>query len=157
MKTIRLTAQTLFFWILFLPIMLFSQEGPQNHVVILNVNTQKIKNPNIEADCNFGQDPNVSNKEYTIDVRPGDFIIWQGLSMDDPENDIVRIVSVDHESGSNFFGTSTLEDNGQGEVLGEVKFGLTGQVMKYTIKFTVFNGGEQRNGTFVIDPKIKIR
>lgn len=146
---------TLFIVCILIPFLTIGQTT-NTHVITLNVETQQIVNPEIDEFCNFGQAEDTENKDFTIEANVGDVIMWKGVSSDAPSTDAVKIVSIDHESGTNFFGTGSLDNNGQDFVLGVIKSGNAGEEQKYTLRFTVFNGTSQRNGIFVIDPKIKI-
>ncbi len=138
--------------------LLFSQE---THWITLNVETGSVVKQNVNDYCNFGQEGDTPNEEYTIEVNLGDTIIWQGISSDAPETDIVNITSINHHGGTNIFGTNILRGNGESpeQVQGNVLKSTVGgnkKVYKYVIKFTVYNDGKKRNGTFQIDPKIKV-
>ena len=125
------------------------------HVIVLQVNTAEITKPNIDGYCSFdGQDPKVSNQNYTIYVKNGDLIRWQGVSTSS-ENDVVNITSINYHGGKNLLGVNVLNGN-EGVVLGTVQNGAINDEEKYTISFKVINNGVQRNGTYLIDPKIKV-
>lgn len=131
------------------------------HIITLNVDTGRIVKHDVNMYCNFGQENDVSNEDYTITVNIGDTIVWQGVSIDAPETDIVNITSINHHGGTNIFGVNTLHGNEETPelVVGEVLKSTVGEnkkIYKYIIKFTVFNNGKKRNGTFQIDPKISV-
>lgn len=131
------------------------------HIITLNVDTGRIVKHDVNMYCNFGQENDVSNEDYTITVNIGDTIVWQGVSIDAPEIDIVNITSINHHGGTNIFGVNTLHGNEETPelVVGEVLKSTVGEnkkIYKYIIKFTVFNNGKKRNGTFQIDPKISV-
>ncbi len=133
-------------------------QAPETHIITLHVNTTDITKRNVNDFADFGQPEGVSNENYTINVRKGDVIIWKGVSSSAPETDLVSIKSINHEGGVNVFGQNVI--NGDGEmpevVTGTVILGNPGDEDKYKISFKVFVNGVQKNGTFHIDPKIKI-
>lgn len=131
------------------------------HIITLNVDTGQITKHEVNEYCNFGQEEGISNEDYTITVNIGDTIVWQGVSTNAPDSDTVSITSINHRGGTNIFGVNTLLGNGETPelVIGEVLNSTEGErkkTYKYTIKFKVFNNGHKRNGTFQIDPKIKV-
>ena len=135
---------------------LFAQE---ELVITLYVNTSEITNQNEYQVSYFdGQEEGTDTRNFTIYVRPGDRIVWQGVSSTSPDNDIVHIKSINYEGGKNVFDQNVLKDNREspGTVIGVVKNGTEGFEEKYKISFTVFNNGVKRPGTFHIDPKIKV-
>lgn len=133
-------------------------QGPTTHTILLNVNTSEVQDTNLATTINFGQPAGISNEEFTIQVNRGDVIVWQAVSSNAPTTDEVRVTTIQHESGSNFFGASTLSDNLQtpGVVLGSISTGAPGEIQKYTLHFRVWNSGNPRGGTFIVDPKIQI-
>ena len=133
--------------------------NPEVHEITLYVNTSILDNSNIDEVCNFGQDPNIPNSEYTITVRPGDIVVWKGVSTSNEELDQVLIKAINHEGGARVFGRNTLNDTNQnpGIVIGTVTDGKDGDDEKYKLSFKVLNDGVKRNGTFHIDPKISVR
>ena len=141
-----------------LPLSALAQQG-QNIVITLNVDTGSIDKSDVNASCNFGQDDSIPNEEFTVAANVGDTITWQGVSTNAPESDIVNIVSINYEGGKNVFGQNILsgDRNTPRRVSGKVQFATPeGQDYKYKISFTVTNKGQQRNGTFHIDPKIQV-
>jgi len=129
---------------------------PANVVITLYVDTARISNPDVNASCNFGQDPNISNEEFTVDVNLGDTITWQGVSANAPSTDSVSIESINHEGGQNVFDQNVLRGN-NGVVTGTARVRTDGgEKYKYKISFKVTNSGSSRNGTFHIDPKIAV-
>ncbi|MFZ1807068.1 MAG: hypothetical protein WAU36_07605 [Cyclobacteriaceae bacterium] len=132
---------------------------PEEVVVTLYVDTARINKQDVNASCNFGQDPSIANEEFTIDVNLGDTVTWEGVSSNAPSNDVVNIVSINHEGGKNVFDKNILKGNGQipESVTGTVKSKTGGgEKYKYKISFTVTNNGSKRNGMFHIDPKIQV-
>lgn len=134
----------------------FAQE---EHVITLYVNTAEITNQNEYQVSYFdGQEEGTDTRNYTIYVSPGDRIIWQGVSLNAPETDVVNIKSINYEGGKNVFDRNVLNGDGEpGQVIGVVQGGTEGFEEKYKIAFTVYNNGVKRQGTFLIDPKIKVR
>jgi hypothetical protein len=135
----------------------FSQEN-DTHYITLNVDTATITKQNTDSTCNFGQENDASNEDYTIYVNVGDTIIWEGVSSIS-ENDKVNITAINYRGQPNIFGQNHLNGNGQDpeQVEGTVVTGNAGTEVKYTISFKVLNDGVKRNGTYKIDPKIIIR
>lgn len=127
----------------------------QTHTIILNVNTGEISKPNASASCDFGQPADISNEDFTIEANVGDTIIWEGVSTNAPETDVVHIISINHEGGKNVFSQNIIKGDGE-RVTAVVENGDEGDEDKYSISFTVMNDGVKRNGVFRIDPKIKI-
>ena len=131
---------------------------PETHIITLYVDTANIENGNIDDTCNFGQDQDVSNIDYTIQVNKGDIVMWRGVSTSSAE-DMVQITSINYQGGARVFDKNVLTDSQQspGVVVGTVNLGKEGDEEKYTVSFKVFNNGTQRNGTFHIDPKLQIK
>lgn len=127
------------------------------HGVTMRVNTHTITSSNTDQTCNFGQESGISNEDYTTNVNVGDYIVWSGVAIDFAGTNKVNIDSIKYVSGTNFFGTDKLSSNGQGRVVGVIASGEPEQESKYSIYFRAFNNGTQRNGTFMIDPKIRIK
>lgn len=149
-----------------LPLSAFSilrtrQGQAENIVVTLYVDTGSIEKNNSAVACHFGQPEGVSNEEFTIDANVGDTITWVGVSTSAPETDQVNIRSINHEGGKNVFGQNVLiGDRGAPEkVVGKI-VSTTGNekrdFFKYKLSFTVKNNGQNRNGTFHIDPVIRV-
>ena len=135
----------------------FSQES-ETHYITLNVDTSIVNSQNESSVSNFGQEEGVSNENFTISVQIGDTIIWRGQSSSSP-NDVVNIVSINYEGGTNVFNKNRLTGNGQvpEQVIGTAVIGNVGDSIKYKISFTVLNNGTKRQGTYHIDPIIKIK
>lgn len=128
--------------------------GQQTRVVNLSVNTADIDNTSIAANSTFGQADDTSNEDFTILVKLGDTIVWQGLSSSNPTDHIVNIKSINHVGGARLFDRNVLNgDGGTPErVIGIISEGRSGDEKKYNIFFRLSN----KQGTFKIDPKIKI-
>jgi hypothetical protein len=136
-----------------------SLQGQVERVVTLEVNTTDISNPNVNDFCNFlGQDPEVSNEDYTIEANVGDIIIWRGVSTSSPR-DSVEIWAINHQGdrgGRDIFGANRL-DGEDGEVRGTIlNTTEEGADYKYNIQFRVYIDGQRKRGNFNIDPKIKV-
>ena len=87
-------------------------------------------------------------------MNVGDTIIWRGESMSSDEV-LVNITAINHEGGKNIFDKNRLHGDGQvpESVIGTVVTGEPGDEDKYKITFKMSN----RNGTFHIDPVIKVK
>ncbi len=131
---------------------------PETHLITLTVDTSAINSSNIDEMSSFGQAEEVSNEEFTITVKSGDIVVWQGVSSSSPADE-VKISAINYQGGTNVFGQNTLKDTRQnpGVVVGTVEDRPDGAETKYMISFKVFNNGERRNGNFNIDPKIMIK
>ena len=115
----------------------YGQES-ETHYITLNVDTSVINSQNESSVSSFGQEDDISNEDYTISVRVGDVIIWQGLSSAS-ENDVVNIVSVNYEGGTNIFNQNILRGNGEypEKVVATAVTGNTGDIIKYKISLTI--------------------
>ncbi len=143
--------QILVFFVLFAcSISVFAQE---THTITLYVNTAEISNQDTNAYCDFGQEEGIPNEEFTITVRNLDTVIWQGESTSSPDDEVM-VNAINHEGGKNVFGKNVLKDtrDNPGVVQEQVVNGVDGDEQKYKISFKVKN----KNGTFHIDPKIKV-
>jgi hypothetical protein len=127
-----------------------------NVTVTLTVDTADIQKPNVDAYCSFGQSSG-SNEDYTTVANVNDTITWQGAS-GSSASDVVNITAINYEGGNNIFNQPNLQGNGGNPetVQGTVQNDTGGDNETYTIFFTVYNGTNQRNGQFRIDPKIQI-
>ena len=131
----------------------------QTRVITLYVNTGEISKPDEFQYCYFeGQPEDSDSREYTIEVSPGDIIEWRGVSTSS-DNDRVLITSINYQGGDNVFDRNVLKDtrDNPGVVNGVIQQGTNGFEEKYVVFFKVINGTRQRNGTFQIDPKIRVR
>ena len=131
----------------------------EERVITLYVNTAQITNQNEYQVSSFdGQEEGTDTRNFTVYVRPGDKIIWRGVSSTSPDNDVVNIKSINYEGGKNVFNQNVLNATNEspGIVIGIIKNGSEGFEEKYKISFTVFNNGVKRQGTYHIDPKIKV-
>lgn len=133
--------------------------GQEEHVITLQVNTADIQNPNVNDFCSFvGQEPGVSNEDYTIVASVGDVVIWRGVSSSSPD-DVVEIRAINHQGdrgGRNIFGQNQLQGE-NGQVVGTIQNTTEeGADYKYQLQFWVYNNGTRRGGTYNIDPRIKV-
>ncbi len=156
MKTYK-RYKNLALWCFFL--FLTGMYAQEEHVIVLEVNTASIENPNVNDFCSFrGQDPGVSNEDYTIEARVGDIVIWQGISTSSPD-DVVEIRAINHQGdrgGRDIFGENRLQGE-NGQVMGTIQNTTEeGTEYKYQIQFWVYNNGTRRGGTFNIDPRIRV-
>ncbi len=126
----------------------------ETHTITLFVNTSTVDRHNTDETCNFGQEDGIENRDFTIEVNVGDTIIWKGVSTSSDEV-LVNITAINHEGGQNVFDQNRLRGDGQvpESVIGTVVNGEPGDEDKYKISFKMSN----RNGTFHIDPVIKIK
>ena len=124
--------------------------------VTLTVNTAQIVKPNVDDYCSFGQSSG-SNEGYTTVANVNDTITWIGASSSSA-SDTVNITSINYTGDSNVFGQNVIQgNNGDPEtVQGTVQNNTGGEDEIYTIFFTVYNGTNQRNGQFQIDPIIRV-
>lgn len=129
--------------------------GQITYEVVLNVDTGEIVKPNESEYCSFGQPSDISNEDYTIFVSNGDQIRWIGVSSSS-DKDVVEISSINYQGGKNLLGENVIRGQ-DGIVTATVRDAEVGDEEKYTIGFKVLNDGEHRNGTFHIDPKIKVK
>ncbi len=133
---------------------------PLNTVTItLNVDTREISEENLERTCRFeGQEPEMSTRDFMTLVGVRDIVVWDAVSISDPENDKVEVTLIERNDGADLFGKERLRDDAQnrGVVVGSVLQGRPGEVQKYTMKIKVYNGAEVR-GTYEIDPKLKVK
>jgi len=133
-------------------------QSQEKRIITLYVDTGQITNNKVNEFSNFGQKDGSSNEDYTTNVNVGDIVVWKGVSTSS-ENDVVNIVSIQHENGNDVFSKNRLPGNGgDPEIVVGLVLSLAPQGMeyKYKIAFTIMNNGVKRNGTFHIDPKIRV-
>lgn len=124
--------------------------------VTLNVDTKEVKTDGAHNYCYFDNQPeSLDTRDYTINANVGDVIVWNAVSTSS-ERDQVKIVSINHEGGTNVFNTDKM--NGQnGVVSGTITKNTVGKAdYKYTVAFKVMSNGSLKPGTFRVDPKIKV-
>ena len=130
--------------------------GQNVHTITLQVDTDQIIKSNVNEVCNFGQAQGISNEDFTIIVAQGDTVRWEGVSTSTPDRDEVEITGINHEGGARIFGKNKLNGEG-GMVIGVVTHGREGDEEIYKVSFKVYNNGVKRNGTFHIDPKLRVK
>jgi len=131
----------------------------ENIIITLRVDTGQIDKKNASASCNFGQAEGISNEEFTIEVNVGDVITWEGISSSSPDTDVVDITKIKYVKGKNIFGKDLdTADGGKHKKVSAQVLASTAVEgdYKYDISFTVTNNGAKRNGTFHIDPVIRV-
>jgi hypothetical protein len=164
MKPTNQLSQVLVLLLFFVISSSFSQ---QTHYVTLHVNTEQINSQNeLEVSSFSSESPDGETltsdgnlEDFTTIVNAGDTIIWKGVSSNNPDNDTVNVTSINYHGGDNVFDKNVLNGNGAlpEEVEATVQPGTNGKSEKYTIKFTVFNNGNKKGGTYHIDPKIQVQ
>ena len=129
------------------------------HTITLYVNTAQItKAEDAYLYAYFeGQPENTDTREFTTFVNPGDMVVWRAVSLSS-EADQVLVEMINYQGGDNLFDSNVLRDTeeNRGIVTGVIQAGTQGMEEKYVISFRVFNNGQQRNGIFHIDPKLKV-
>lgn len=128
----------------------------QTHTIVLTCDTTDITKENVNKVCSFGQESGITNEEFTLDADIGDIIVWKGVAKNSNLPSSIELSQVNHEGGENVFGRNTLKDD-EGIITGEIVQGEPGDEEKYNLKFKVYVDGRKVNGTFMIDPRIKIR
>ncbi|CAL65010.1 hypothetical protein [Christiangramia forsetii] len=144
--------------LLFIGALLFSADShSQNQKMIkLEVDTENINENNVDSTATFGQPPETKNKDFTLDVKMGDIIIWQGNSTPG-SGGLVRIKLFKHDNGIKLLGTGRIsEQNGTGVIVGRVQNGEPGNEEKYTLNFEVRKRGSRTWTSYSIDPKLKL-
>jgi len=127
-----------------------------NPIINLEVDTENIDENNIDETATFGQASEIKNKDFTLDVKIGDVIIWKG-SATPGSGGLVRIKLFKHDEGVKLLGAGRIsEQNGTGVVVGKVQEGTPGDIEKYSIKFEVRKRGSQTWTEYTIDPKLKL-
>lgn len=130
---------------------LYAQDHP---IINLEVDTENINENNIDETATFGQPSETKNKDFTLEVKIGDVIIWQGTSTSG-SGGVVRLKLFKHEEGIKLLGTGRISDQ-NGVIVGKVQAGTPGDVEKYTLKFEVKKRGSQTWTEYSIDPKLKL-
>ncbi|MGB5377692.1 hypothetical protein [Muriicola sp.] len=137
-----------------------------SNIVTLNVNSNEINSENVLQSCFFtwekpdgtistsGSGPEL--QEWLITVDESEIIEWKGKSSSS-EDVVVNIIQIKRESGTKIFNGNILKGNGDpsGEKIRAKPSKKTNSEdgdYKYKIKFKV----KGVNGTFRIDPKIKV-
>jgi len=129
----------------------------KTHRITLYVNTKYLKNKrdaNKYAYANFGQDPRISNKDYTVLVNLNDDIEWVGVSSSDPDTDQVYITKIKYENKEKLLNCDDID--GEIVVKAKVTKGKGGDEEKYTLHFKIVSPANPQNGSFNIDPILRI-
>lgn len=137
---------------IFLTTTIFAQT---THTVVLTCDTANITKDNVNEVCSFGQQPDVSNIDFTTDVNLEDIVVWRGEASN--PNNSVELHSINHQGGKNVFNQNVIRATNNGIVTGKVVKGMPGDVEKYSLKFRVFRNGNRLPGMFEIDPRIRIQ
>ena len=128
------------------------------HTITLRVDTENIDNSDLEKYCSFkGQPTGVPNSDFTIDVKPGDIILWVGESTSPGDHEVL-IESINYRGGhgsKNLLGQNVIQGSNGVLAARVLKSAQVGEFEKYIIKFKVKNG-QPGNGNFQIDPKLRI-
>lgn len=128
-------------------------------VITLYVNTKEVKHSQTEDYCYlFSEDSNPKNsgtgknnlKDFLTKVELGDNILWNGISSNAPETDIVKIKQIIRIDGPKIFkgdpkGKRTVKAKTVKDTPGNDKY-------RYIIQFTV----STKPGVFTIDPTITV-
>lgn len=134
-----------------------NKSKPVNRIITLNVDTDNINRRNIDSTCNFGQPKGVSNKDFTIEVKIGDTITWEGISSSTGDN-TVDITKIKRQKGKNIFDKDSLIGKGKnrkkviGKALYSTEVNNKHKDYKYKISFKVNKKGKP----YFIDPKIRV-
>lgn len=127
----------------------------KNHTITLYVDTDNINQQNIDSTCNFNQDKQVSNKDYTTEVYLGDDITWEGTSSSPTKTGTVKIKKIRYISGAEILNKKVKSNSlFSPKVRAKVKKGKPEDIEKYSIEFKVVRNGKRE--TFIIDPKLQV-
>jgi len=138
---------------LFLTLVCFATSyGQETHkaTLICNLAALNSETPAYEA-CYFSeQQPGTDTREFTIYVKVGDIIEWDGMSTDG--EGAIDIKKIKYESGTNVFNKPEID--GVTTVVGTVRQDTEGKPeYKYKISFKVNDTGRM----YSIDPKVAVR
>ncbi len=151
--------------LILITIVLFASSCAKKHTIKLYVNTAEIQDTTVNKHSDFGQKDGSSNEDYTVEVKVGDEITWEGVSTSGKKDDKVNIISIEYVSGINVFDTKKLPDSLStrkypekvvGKILYSTEFDGKENEYKYKITFEVIREGKNI-GIFVIDPKLQVR
>ncbi len=135
-------------------------DSPDPDIIItLYVNTKEVKHSQTEDYCYlFSEDSNPKNsgtgknnlKDFLTEVELGDNVLWNGISSNAPETDIVKIKQIIRMEGPKIFkgdpkGNRTVNAKTVKVTPGNDKY-------RYIIQFTV----STKSGVFTIDPKMQV-
>ena len=133
-----------------------------NHIIILTVDAAELTQEDPAAACFFNvADGNVTivevsepAKDFTILVKPDDYVEWEGVTTSGEEVDIEMIEFRAVGNSQNIFNTNRgqgrNENGSKKKVKQKVIGNARGMEYSYAIEFTV--AGE----TYQFDPKIKV-
>jgi hypothetical protein len=129
----------------------------KTHRITLYVNTDKLKYKK-DTDkyeyVNFGQNPKISNKDYTLEIAMNDDIEWVGVSTSSPRVDIVFIKEIEFKKGEKILNKDILK--GEKEIRGKVDKGKKGDQQFYSLYFEFLSKSNASNKRFKIDPILRI-
>ena len=133
-----------------------------NHIIILNVDTENLDPDNPAAACYFSvEDESITvvevsepAKEFTILVKPEDFVEWEGVTTSGEEVDIEMIEFRTGGKSKNIFSNAKKigekKNGAKKKVKQKVKKNTKNKEYRYAIQFTV--DGE----IYKFDPKIRV-
>lgn len=130
---------------------------PGTKQIVLLVDTENIKpgSPSeIKSYCNFSDlQPGDPIADYTTGVKPGDSVIWYGLSSSAPLEDLVDIKMIIHSGGPPVLGR---QDSINGMVKGIIREDAKpGQEETYKIRFKVIKDSGPSH-MYILDPKLLV-
>ncbi len=136
----------------------------ETHTVTLIVDTANFDRNNPASSCALrSESPNTGVVEsngdlenFTVTMQEGDLVVWEGISSSNPE-DLVHLKKIKYEKGTKIFNKDRLDgkpQSGKGDIVEGKTISNTKnkEDFKYTMLFKV----DSQNGTFKIDPKIKV-
>jgi hypothetical protein len=139
----------------------YSQE---THTVTLIVNTANFDRNNIDASCSIkAESPSTGVlrsqgdlQNFTLVVNERDSIVWEGVSSSEPGN-AIHIKRIKYEKGTKIFNKDRLDGKaraGKGDIVRgkPIRTTINTEDFKYSLLFKI----DSENGTFKIDPKIKV-
>ena len=128
------------------------------HTIELLVDTENIKNPNFEDYCSFtGQPAGEPDSAFTVDVKPGDIILWVGKSISSDDHEVL-IESINYHGGpgsKDLLGKNVINNSNGVLAARIIKNAQLGDEEKYAISFRVIND-KPGIGIYTIDPKLRI-
>ena len=147
------------FFLLF-SVFCFCTQAQEKHTIELTCSTSQLNDDNINQVCNFGQNDNEPNENFTIEADVDDLVLWES-KYKIADIGYIDIVKIDYESGVNIFKDKHIYDDEDrspdGKIYAVVKKGNDGEMLKYKITFDAYDKGGDFVGRFSIDPKIRIR
>ena len=109
------------------------------------------------AFVNFGQDPSISNADFTTVLNLNDIVLWKGTTSTSGHIILMNDIQPTPTTTFNFFsGSEALPNLPEGEYGLKVKGGNPGETMPYLIYFFLKVGGELLPQEYFTDPKIRI-